>query len=333
MHPVLFRIPGVDWPVRTFGALVAGGILFGLWVWGKLLARYGEDPKEDPQRASQAAIWLVVGILVGARLFYVCVEATRYLAADTTPAMREYMKGDARAAEKLSPKELTDAHTVQVGYDFLHDPFQVLLIWQGGLVMYGGMIGGILLGILGARKYGLNPWNALDTALVSGFLGLAIGRWGCLMVGDDYGSLVPEGFVASARPIVLSNGGEIGALTIRVPSADWLLANKDSLFPQDLAGKVLWATQPWMSLNAILIALAGLLWLKLRKHYGVPAALMLLQYAVCRFTIERFRGDPVRGVWFGGQLSTSQIVSLVMFALGLWLLVRRRATPAIAPRA
>src|SRR5262249_52450993 len=161
MHPVLFRVPGLDWPVRTFGALVAGGILFGLWVWGKLLARYGDDPKEDPQRASQAALWLVGGVLVGARLFYVGVEVTRYLAADVTPAMRTYLKDGQHSAEAPSPEELVAARRVQVGYDFLHDPFQVLLIWQGGLVMYGGLIGGVLFGIVGARKYGLNPWNGL----------------------------------------------------------------------------------------------------------------------------------------------------------------------------
>src|SRR5258706_10733 len=135
MHPILFRIPGLGYPIRTFGALVACGILFAMWLWGRFLAAYGDDPKEDPQSG-----------------------------------------------------------------------------WQGGLVMYGGLLGGILLGLLGARKYGLDPWNALDTALVCGFFGLVLGRVGCLMVGDDYGLPVPEAFEHSARPLVLANGGEIGAL-------------------------------------------------------------------------------------------------------------------------
>ncbi len=59
------------------------------------------------------------------------------------------------------------------------------------------------------------------------------------------------------------------------------------------------------------------------------AALLLLQYATCRFAIEMFRGDEVRGVWFGGHVSTSQIVSLALFGFGLWLLAKRRATPAL----
>jgi len=334
MHPVLFRIPGLDFPVRTFGAMVACGILLGIWIWGHLLARYGDDPREDPQRGSQVALWLVIGILVGARLFYVAVESTRYLTADLSAPMRAYLNGSERGAgsTSLTPEELEAARKVSVGHDFLHDPFKILLIWQGGLVMYGGMIGGILAGLYASKKHGLKPWNAFDTALVCGFFGMVLGRCGCLFVGDDYGSVAPAAYEQSWRPIHLPNGGEIGPLTIRVPSLEWLNQTPESLFDHDLAGKVLWATQPWMSLNALLIALAGLLWLKFRRHYGVPGALILLQYAVCRFTIEAFRGDEVRGVWFGGKVSTSQLVSVVIFALGLWLLVKRRAAPAIAPR-
>ena len=333
MHPVLFKLPWIDFPVRTFGALVACGILLGIWVWGRLLARYGDDPARDPERGSQVALWVVVGVLAGARLFYVGVESMRYLTADVDANVAAYLAaGDSGVgAPALTADELVVARRVRVGYDFLHDPFKIVLIWQGGLVMYGGLLGGVLLGLYASRKHGLNPWNALDTGLVGGFVGLVLGRWGCLFVGDDYGRVVPDSFASSWRPIVLGNGGEIGPLTIRVPDLAWLGENKESLFDRELAGKVLWATQPWMSLNALLIALLGCLWLRYRKHYGVPAALMLLQYAVCRFTIEVFRGDEVRGVWFGGKVSTSQLVSIVLFVLGIVLLVRQRATPAIEP--
>jgi phosphatidylglycerol---prolipoprotein diacylglyceryl transferase len=328
MHPVLFRLPGLDFPVRTFGALVAAGILLGLWVWGRLLARHGKDPAQDPERASQVALLLVIGILVGARLFYVGVEVTRYMTTERTAAMQAYLAGDARAAGTLAPAELEAARRVQVGHDFLHDPFQILLIWQGGLVMYGGLLGGMLLGLYGARKHGLEPWRGLDTGLTAGFVGLAVGRVGCLMVGDDYGSVVPERFESSWRPLVLGNGGEVGPLTIRVPRLEWLQANSESLFDHDLAGQVLWASQPWMSANALLLAAVGCLWLRLGLRPGLTAALLLAQYALSRFVIEAFRGDSVRGVWFGGLLSTSQLVSILLLVAAAVLFVKRRAAPA-----
>lgn len=335
MHPVLFHVPGLGFPVRTFGALVACGILLGIWLWGRLLARYGDDPRQDPERGSQVALWIVVGVLVGARLMYVGVESARYLSAEVGANVDAYLAAGERGAPtaQLTHEELELARRVSVGYGFLHDPFKMLLIWQGGLVMYGGLAGGIFLGLHAARKQGLNPWNTLDTGLVCGFVGLVLGRIGCLMVGDDYGRIVPASLADSARPIAFGNGGEAGPLTIRVPDLEWLLANKESLFDHDLAGQVLWATQPWMSLNALLVALAGWLWLRNRRHYGVPAALMLIQYSLSRFAIEIYRGDEVRGVWFGGRISTSQIVSVLLFGLGLWLLARRRASPLVGAAA
>jgi prolipoprotein diacylglyceryltransferase len=260
---------------------------------------------------------------------YVTVEVLRYATADVSATMGEYLAADdrGRASASLSPDELEGARRVAVGYDFVHDPLKMLMIWQGGLVMYGGLLGGVLLGVWSARKHGLDPWNSLDSGLVCGFAGLVLGRWGCLLVGDDYGRVVPEGWTDSARPISFGNGGEVGLATLRVPDLEWLLRNPESLFDHELAGKTLWATQVWMSANALFIALLGYLWLRRRRHTGVPAALMLLQYAVCRCTIEAFRGDEVRGVWFGGRVSTSQILSAALFALASWMLFARLRSP------
>jgi prolipoprotein diacylglyceryltransferase len=41
---------------------------------------------------------------------------------------------------------------------------------------------------------------------------------------------------------------------------------------------------------------------------------------VLRFNIEFFRGDAVRGVYFGGMVSTSQIIAVFMFLFSLFML-------------
>jgi phosphatidylglycerol:prolipoprotein diacylglycerol transferase len=43
-------------------------------------------------------------------------------------------------------------------------------------------------------------------------------------------------------------------------------------------------------------------------------------YSVLRFIVEFFRGDAARGVYFGGAISTSQLVSIVMFFVSLFML-------------
>lgn len=109
-----------------------------------------------------------------------------------------------------------------------------------------------------------------------------------------------------------------------MPSLEWLQANPESLFDHALAGEVLWATQPWMSLNALLVVVVGILVLRRRRWFGQVTAVVLVHYSVGRFVIEMFRGDSVRGMWFGGTISTSQLVAIPTALLGVWLLWRFR---------
>jgi phosphatidylglycerol:prolipoprotein diacylglycerol transferase len=276
MHPILFEIPGLHLPLRSFGLMVALGFLVGSWVLGRLAARYGDDPQNDPARFSRVTVWVVVGVIAGARIMYVVVEVLR--GSDT-------------------------------GQSFLADPLSVLYVWKGGLVMYGGFAGAVALGMWAAKREGLRPVHALDIGVVGGFVGLAIGRVGCLLVGDDYGKVVPERFQGLPFP-----------LTLRVPDP----LPKESLFGYENAGKVLWATQPLMSIKALIVAFVCWQILRNRRYTGQVALWAVLLYAVLRSAVELLRGDGVRGVWFGGAISTSQIVSIVTGATALALLVRCR---------
>ena len=293
MHPVLFEIPGLGFPVRAFGVMVAAGFLLGLHIWTRLVRRHGLEPELDEERVGNVAMWVLIGVIAGGRLMYVVVETLRYAGS-----------GDETSA----------------GYQYLHDPLSIVFVWQGGLVMYGGFFGAILLGLWGCRKFGLHLFNGLDTGLVAGFFGQAVGRVGCLLVGDDYGAVVPEGMRSLPFPI-----------TVQVPDAAWLAANPESLFPSALAGETLWCTQLWMAFNALMLGLIGLWLLKRRRYFGQAAVTLLCLYAVTRFTIEAFRGDELRGVWFGGALSTSQLISIVGALAGVTLLIKLRGRRDTAP--
>jgi prolipoprotein diacylglyceryl transferase len=312
MYPVLFGF------LPSFGVLVATGFLVGVYLWGRLLRRFGLDPEHDPERASDIAVWVLVGVIGGARLMYVGVETTRYLRTDVTPAMRAYLDEESDPPA-MSVAERQLARKIAVGHGFVSDPLKILFIWQGGLVMFGGFAGAMLLGTWAARRRGFHAWNALDTGLTAGFVGQAIGRWGCLLVGDDYGSVVPAKYEHLPFP-----------LTLRVPSAEWLASNPKSLFDAALADKVLWATQPWMSANALLVALVAFLVLKRRRCFGQVTGVVLIHYSITRAIIEGFRGDDVRGVWFDGAVSTSQLVAVLGLAAGIAVLAtaRRRPMPA-----
>jgi phosphatidylglycerol:prolipoprotein diacylglycerol transferase len=276
VHPILFTIPGLDFPIRSFGLMLAVGFLVGSWLLGKLAARYGDDPQGDPERFSRVTFWILIGVVLGARLLYILVEI---------------------------------GQGSEVGHEFTSMPWKVLAVWEGGLVMYGGMFGACALGMWAAKRETMRVWHALDLGLVAGMVGLAIGRVGCFLVGDDYGKVVPESCKDLPWPI-----------TLHVPQK----LPPGSLFGQENAGKVLWATENWMSLKALLIAFVGWQLLKRRRYGGQVALVVVLLYALLRGTIEFFRGDTIRGLWFGGVISTSQIISIVMAVLCTALLLKNR---------
>lgn len=287
MFPTLFELPG-GFPIRSFGLMLALGFLLGSWVYTQLAARYGDDPERDPARYSAITLWILIGVVLGARAHYVIVQTLRFDGVDLD------------------------------NEDFLRHPLEAFQFWKGGLSMYGGMFGAIAAGMWKARREHVRPLHALDLGLIAGFVGQAIGRVGCFLVGDDYGSVVPEKYAHLPWPI-----------TLHVPKP----LPPGSLFGDENAGQVLWATQNWMSAKALLVALVGYLVLKNRRYTGQVTFAILVAYGVLRFTVECFRGDAIRGVWFGGALSTSQIVSVGAVLFGGVMLFLWRGRRDVLPDA
>lgn len=281
MHPILFEIPGLNFPVRSFGVMVVAGFLIGTFLFNRLVARHTDDPAAQAEGFASLPIWVLVGVLAGARLMYVIVEILR---------------------------------GGEVGQSFLADPLKIFAYWEGGLVMYGGTFGGAAAGLWCAMRHRLNPWNALDMGMAAAFLGLALGRIGCVLVGDDFGQIVPAAHESLPFPI-----------TLKVPDP----LPEESLFGLANAGQTLYATQLWMSFNALMLSILGVLFLRLRRYPGQASLWLMLLYSVGRGTIEHFRGDDVRGVWFDGAVSTSQVISigLAFVCLGLLIKLRGRRTP------
>ncbi|RMG16376.1 MAG: hypothetical protein D6729_10965 [Deltaproteobacteria bacterium] len=183
------------------------------------------------------------------------------------------------------------------------------LLDGGGVVWYGGAIGGATAFALYCRVYRLPLPSALDLAAPMAALGQAFGRVGCFLAGCCHG--------APCAP---------GALAVVYP-------------PGRLAppGVPLYAVQLYEASGLLVLALALSLavWRGRRWPRGAVAWLWLLAYPCLRFVLEFFRGDD-RGGHFG-PFSPSQAISLVLFAAALAIAVawhRRRlvaAPPANRP--
>jgi len=82
-----------------------------------------------------------------------------------------------------------------------------------------------------------------------------------------------------------------------------------------------------------LLLFVFLVWLGRRRHRdGDVIIAYTLLYAVARFVLEFFRGDADRGFIFGGLLSTSQFIGIILFGVAVVvLMVRRRKPNPVAP--
>jgi phosphatidylglycerol:prolipoprotein diacylglycerol transferase len=175
---------------------------------------------------------------------------------------------------------------------FAGKPFaEVLMVWKGGLVYYGGLIGASLACMLYVRVKKLRLWKIADILAPSIALGYAFGRIGCLLNGCCYGRRCDLPWA-----IRFPEGNPLGPPTYPVHP-----------------------TQVYDSLLNLGLY-AALAWLYRHKKFdGQVFGVYLVSYAVLRSFVELFRGDYPQ-YYFGGRVTPAHLVSLAILAAGLALL-------------
>ncbi|MBI3940900.1 MAG: prolipoprotein diacylglyceryl transferase [Acidobacteria bacterium] len=224
-------------------------------IW--LALRHAQKQNMDPDRLNQLFIYILISSIVGARLFSVLFDG-------------EF--------------QWYRAH-----------PSEILKVWQGGLVYYGGFIFAVVTSVIFLNLRRMPFWTTSDVLAPAVSLGQVIGRIGCLAAADSWG-----------KPTQVA-----WAITYTDP---------DALAPLNVP---LHPTEFYMVLGNLLI-FSLLLWRRRRKNFEGQ---IFLEYGICysiiRFGIEFYRDDP-RGMWFGDLLSTAQIISILLLLTSLSFYVLRR---------
>lgn len=217
----------------------------------------------DVERLQGGLIWILIGGLAGARLFHVIDQWESYAA----------------------------------------DPWRVLAVWEGGIAIWGAILGGVAAASIYLRRSGVPLRPTLDAAAPALLLGQGLGRLACIPNGDAYGSPadLPWSFVYT---------------------------NPASMVPADLLGIPL---HPYPVYELIFdLGLLGVLWLlrTRRPFVGTPGLLFVAYigaYSAGRFLLSYTRTERV---WFWG-LQEAQVISLVALAAAvvagimLWTAGRR----------
>jgi phosphatidylglycerol:prolipoprotein diacylglycerol transferase len=175
---------------------------------------------------------------------------------------------------------------------FRQDPVEIIRIWHGGLVFYGGFIAAFVTALWFMRKRGLALWKTSDILAPPIAFGQFVGRIGCFFAGCCYG---------------------------RACSLPWAVTftHPESLAPK---GIPLHPTQLYSSLNGLFmfVVLIGLR--RVKAFEGQVFWAYVLLYGVTRSIIEFFRGDD-RGVLIGGMVSTSQFIGVIMAAIAIGMMI------------
>jgi phosphatidylglycerol:prolipoprotein diacylglycerol transferase len=140
-------------PVRFYGIILMLGV-----VAAAIMADRGARRRRlDPEFVWDGLIWVVIGGIVGARLWHIF-----------TP----------------TPTDIATGLTTKY---YLTHPLDALAIWHGGLGIPGAILGGLITIYLYARKRKMNFWIWVDIVAPGLALAQAIGRWGNFVNQELYG--------------------------------------------------------------------------------------------------------------------------------------------------
>ena len=226
-------------------------VMTALIVGGRVALREARRRGVSDDDFTDGLVWVVLAGLIGARLFHVVDHWQDVFAAD---------------------------------------PLRVLYVWEGGLAIWGAVVGGLLALAVFAWRRGLDLGRLADIAAPGLVLGQGLGRFACIITGDAMGKPTSGPFgVAYTRPDALVP--ELGVYYTPMPA-------------YEIAG------------NLVIFAI---LWRLRRRDW--PNGLLFLVY-LSLYSLERFFlafVSSYRIVAFG--LTQSQIVALLALAVAVPLLI------------
>jgi phosphatidylglycerol:prolipoprotein diacylglycerol transferase len=197
---------------------------------------------------------------------------------------------------------------VAVNFDYYQaHPLDAFKLWEGGLVLYGGILFGFGVAAWFLKRHKLAVWKVMDIFTPSLALGIAIGRVGCFLNGCCYGKLSQSfGVCYPAANMPPAYEQQLSAGLI-APGAHCSLP----VLPTQLYE------------TAVCLAIFGALLFaekRFRMFDGFLFWLFILLYSIQRFFMEGLR--YYESNFFAGFLTIGQIMSLVLAAFSAAVILR-----------
>lgn len=229
------------------------------------------EAKKTGQKADDyidIAIFSIVAAIIGARIYYVAFEWDNY-------------KGNLSA---------------------------IFNIRQGGLAIYGGLIGGVLAGFIVTKVKKLDFLRCADTAVLGILIGQIVGRWGNFMNREAFGGN-SDGLFA------MRINCNDGIARVRVPkgvdyideACQWIQVQPTFLY------------ESCWNLGVFILILC---FKKKKSYHGEMLLWYILGYGIGRAIIEGMRTDQL--IIGSTGIAVSQMLSIVLAIVALMILVLNR---------
>ncbi len=173
----------------------------------------------------------------------------------------------------------------------------VIAVWNGGLAIYGGIMGAVLAFVLVCIYKKKSVLKMCDCAAPGLILGQVIGRWGNFFNAEAYGISYSYDFFG--KKLDISELSEKNPLRMTI---DGLLVHPTFLYES------LWNFLGFVLMNVLY---------KKRKFNGEVLAWYITWYGLGRCVIEGLRGDSL----YIGSLRISQLIAFLCFAAGLAIII------------
>jgi phosphatidylglycerol:prolipoprotein diacylglycerol transferase len=318
MRPVLVDF-GIDIPLLghldlpSYFVMLSLSFIIGAWMTRREAPKLGLDR----ERVLDLNIYIVIWAIVGARVLHIIADGHFHDYVNLCVDNFKVRATEAKVSFCNASSECGFDYVCNLTHHTCHPPrdcLAVLEVWRGGLAYYGGFIFAAVFGLHFAAKHRMGMWKVADLCAPWIAFGLALTRLGCFLNGCCFGKVTHLPW----------------AVRFPMGSPAWEAQRDAHLIADRAAALPVHPTQIYLALLNLLTFAVLYFVIRRRKRFdGQIFAWLLILKGVFRSFVEVWRDDE-RGVLFG-WLSTSQIISLPLVALGIYLLVRGQRSAAATP--
>lgn len=186
------------------------------------------------------------------------------------------------------------------------NPIEILQIWNGGLAIYGGIIGGIAAAYIVCRVRKMNFWNLMDLVGMSLLIGQGIGRWGNFANQEAFGTNTDLPWGMWSSKIATAINRDYAEIT----------ANGITIDPNSPVHPTFLYESLWCLLGFVVLYIITR---KARKFSGQIFLTYGVWYGIERAVVEGFRTDSLYIT--GTTIRVSQLLSAVLAVVCLVILI------------